>query len=86
MFGIKKQDVDLTGWKYRIEPTGFGSGSLKQWRVYITDPEGYSYGSEFGLLDYCLVYGKNIDKAEKNTINKIRNMEIDRKSVRSNTL
>jgi hypothetical protein len=85
MFGNKPK-VDLTGWKYRIEPTGLGSGSGKQWRVYITDPDGIEYGNPLLLCQYGLVYGRNIDKAEKKAVKMITDLEIDRQSTRSNTL
>lgn len=85
MFGSKPK-VDLTGWKYEIEPTGIGSGWHKQWAAYITNPDGETYGSNLGLSPYCYVYGKDINKAEKETLKLMRKFQLDRESHLSVTI
>lgn len=87
MFGRnKKPEVSLSGWTYSIEPSGLGSGSRKQWRATITNPDGNKYGSGLGIMSYCLVYGKDINKAEQETLKLMRKFELDRQSRLSVTI
>jgi hypothetical protein len=86
MFG-KKPKANLSGWKYEIEPTGIGSGSMKQWRANITDPDGGTYNNDWlGILDYVLVYGKDINKAEKRVLAIMNRLQLDRETRLSVTI